>query len=935
VAFAVAVFIIAAGPAARFAGAGSTWPTLHNDYQRSGYTSEVVAGPYERKWFRDFHDEMIASRVEAIVAEGKCFVGTFAGHLYALNVADGSTAWQFKAGGPIGYSPCYHDGNLYFGADEGFDKGHLYCVRAGDGSPVWRYETPAGVWSSPACDGEKVYVGDRSGLFHAVDIRSGRRAWTYPTGDRILTPASFSPDGKRIVFGSEDMHAYCLDPAGGRVWQSPKLPGLSLRDHPPTIWKGLVIVRTNPADGFHEVMNRNGDLLKRTQQAIALGPDDKVLLDKWGDLMMKETPERRRAEQEAVVRYLKENPRDRTFFAFALEDGKEPWVAPVFYTCGLHNPPTHPAFHPKTGDLYVYYRTALTNCLRGVRRYNALGRLHRETGLIDWSYPEYRHKEAEAFNFPMIGDETQALSFMGDRLEGTHQGDLCALDLKAERATPIWQGRDTYGGIFGPAAVKGSFDGARKLAEEGFLTGMPNEWHGPDRAILAIADGRLFWVVGSQVVCLGGPNIPRTETGGTKPPPTFKSRLPFVGGGNLVDGTGKLDESVEKIRIEPKDLQSLLDDAPKAVAQANSRLAKKLRARLDAEVNELVNDGPWAPLIVELGIAHERIAFQRTAEEMQIVALALPHLSPAVREAAVGYLDRSFAAGRPLRSPLYKGDEGKRREIYDFGPGMRDFAKRAATSSAGGTLRSDQGIEDLYAVWAYAHYADRWDKVLAEEEVLRAAFNRFAAKPVAFDHNDNAKDAAERLNAQLAGTLAFARIMAKAGKRDEVERALARLADLATERVHHERADSWLVRVSGHRHSNKVPRYGELTPELGGLLRRYANEPLARHVRGLAKQLPLWYQAFGERMIGGENYTQGPEFARGLFAALADGLEAPPDELARFLDQPWGAADLYSIEKLSAMLRRFQPDPQRSLLIVEPIKAAYVQMNSNGASPHR
>jgi outer membrane protein assembly factor BamB len=75
------------------------WTTLHRDPQRSGFSEEVVRGPYERKWYRDFHDEMIASRVEAIVAEGKCFVGTFAGNLHALDLADGKTVWTFKAGG--------------------------------------------------------------------------------------------------------------------------------------------------------------------------------------------------------------------------------------------------------------------------------------------------------------------------------------------------------------------------------------------------------------------------------------------------------------------------------------------------------------------------------------------------------------------------------------------------------------------------------------------------------------------------------------------------------------------------------------------------------------------------------------------------------------------------------------------------------------------
>ncbi|MHC4743874.1 MAG: outer membrane protein assembly factor BamB family protein [Planctomycetota bacterium] len=139
-------FFIFHGPAI----AKSEWPTLHKDYQRSGYTDEVVNGPCERKWYRDFHDEMIATRVEAIVANGSCFVGTFAGNVYALDVTNGDVLWKFTAGGPIGASPCYEKGRLYVGADEGFATGHLYCIDATNGSLVWKYDAGAGIWVSPA-----------------------------------------------------------------------------------------------------------------------------------------------------------------------------------------------------------------------------------------------------------------------------------------------------------------------------------------------------------------------------------------------------------------------------------------------------------------------------------------------------------------------------------------------------------------------------------------------------------------------------------------------------------------------------------------------------------------------------------------------------------------------------------------------------------------
>ena len=87
------------------------------------------------------------------------------------------------------------------------------------------------------------------------------------------------------------------------------------------------------------------------------------------------------------------------------------------------------------------------------------------------------------------------------------------------------------------------------------------------------------------------------------------------------------------------------------------------------------------------------------------------------------------------------------------------------------------------------------------------------------------------------------------------------------------------------------------------MLHAFCPKELERNVRALDQQLPLWYQAFAERMAGGENYTHTPLIARGMFAILADGVQAPSKELAAKLDQPWCRADLYFIEKLAALAR--------------------------------
>jgi len=891
--------------AAAPAPSADSWPTLHRDNQRSGYTPTVIPGPYERKWFRDFHDEMIASRVEAIVAEGKVFVGTFAGNLHALNVTDGGTAWTFKAAGPIGHSPVYHNGRLYVGSEgERFDRGYVYCVSAADGREIWRTAVGAGVWVAPACDGRAIYFGDRGGAFHAVSIADGRVLWSYQTGAMILTPASISEDGRRIVFASEDMHAYCVDPSGKLLWKSAKLGGLSMRDYAPTIWKGLAIVRTNPAISFHDALGMRGSkVLGETQKAIPLTDEDQVIRDQWGTYALKYTERRMAAERKAISEYLARHPEERTFFALNLDDGTEPWVAPVPYNGGLHNPGAPPTFNPDTGELYFWSGSALSNYSAGVPGgCQVLGKLDRESGLVEIVWHRNLQNGRESLGWASVfaapADETQALSLMGNVILNTHQGIIGGLNLETLRWHPaIYSARDSYGGIFGvaynptPRGMEGGFyAGTYAGHNAGNLTMVPNEWHGPARGVVAIGEGRFFWVVGSQVVCLGGPSAAATASGGTSPPPAIRRRTPGVAGGaNLVFSVSPPpDPALQPRPLTVADVRAIAQTPP----AAPGALAAELRPRLDAAVIELIDGGPWAPLVIELGMHNER-HFWRTADTMQIVAQALPLLSPAVQARARTYLDGMFEAGAPLSAATHPARSALRREHYELGDGaLRRTAEANPTYSA--------GIADLYALWAYAHYAGAWDKVAARADQVQQVFASARPPGAPARGGRGGGSGAGELNEHIAGTIAYIRIMNHVGRAADAQAALERLAALATQRVHLERTDRRIV-VGGHRAD--VPRYSGLVPEIGALLAAHAREELTRNVRDMMIDLPVWYQAFSERLIGGENYTSPPVLARGLFAAAAYGLNAPAAELARYLDQPWCKADLYYIEKLTATMR--------------------------------
>lgn len=880
-----------------------TWPTLHRDNVRSGYFPELVRGPYERKWFRDFHDEMIATRVEAIVAEGKVFVPTFAGNVYALDVTNGETEWSAEFAGPIGHSPLYMDGRLYV-ASQG---GQLVCLDAADGSTLWSYDAGAGIWVHPASDGERIYFGDRDGVFHAVNL-DGSCAWTVETGYMILTPASIAPGGQ-VVFASEDMHVYCLSADGDLLWRSEKLGGLSLRDHAPTIWQGLVLVRTNPAAGFHGAFGMHGETFKNFHMSLPMAEDDEILFDQWGGFAMRPTDRRAAAEMQWARDYLAEHPYEQTFYAFDLEDGTEPWVSPVLYNAGLHNPATPPTFNPETNELYVWGGTGLSNFHRGVPGgFVHVLNVDPQTGDIHHiRFSEDTGVTGGAFAQP--SDETFALSLMDGLLINTHMGSVLGMRLEDLSFQPIYGGRDTYGGVYGrETALRidegegGGFYGPmRRAHNRGFLVQMQNEWHGPDRSIVAIAQDRLFWVVGSQVVCLGGAEAERTETGGRSlfSEPIRRAWTPVTPGGNVgVDFGEGFDQTVRAPEITPAQVRSYLTPG-----DAQTACDDDARAQLDALVAETVS-ADWAPWAVELGISGVEVQFARSAETMQALALALPYVSDDVRAEAIAALDAMWADGVPLTRRAAEGD--RRREYYTPGDGMLSSQPALADN----LVDAAAPIEDLYAVWAYAHYGDRWEAVLAEADAIRHAYSNSTRVMGSFSHADSEnRNASEHLNRQIAGALAYARIMDRAGDRAATNQALVVVAGLLTQRVHHERADHQFVRTTRFTggltsHAARLPRYVGLTPEVGAMLAEFAGEAIQTNLRNVARDLPVWYMTWGERLIGGENYISPPSLACGMYTAFAWTDVADEAELRLWLDEPWVRADLYQIEKLVAMLGR-------------------------------
>jgi outer membrane protein assembly factor BamB len=481
---------------------GQDWPVLHGDLTRAGFHPKFPAGELKVAWRKELWKELTGTRCEVIVGGGLAFLGTYAGTMYAWDAKTGEEKWAFKAGGPIGHSPSFEGGVLYFGS---MDR-RLYAVTAATGKELWRFEAGEGFWTSPVVHAGLVMAGARDGVFYAVKAADGKPAWTFRTGDRILQTASVTEDGARVVFGSEDMRVYGLNVRDGKpAWTSRKLAGLSLRDHFPVIAGGLALVTTDPVKNFHAALGEHDALL--VGRTGFSGPDKRYIPG---------TPEDVRKEQDAILEYLKANPHDQTFYALRVEDGKEPWTAPILYTAGLHNPPTPPCVNLKTGEVFVLVRSAYGVWDGGgeVRPYTGVGRLDLKTGRV--SLVEHGHKSKDPgrpagakdmpwASFNTIGDETQTLSCTPEMLLCNHQGFLGSMRFADGQVRSLYGKRDSYGGFYGPATFgwedQGGIEKARKAGQP---YGIVNEWHGPAKAIVSVAGRFVYYPVGSQVICLEG-----------------------------------------------------------------------------------------------------------------------------------------------------------------------------------------------------------------------------------------------------------------------------------------------------------------------------------------------------------------------------------------------------------------------------------------------
>lgn len=155
-----------------------------------------------------------------VVVQGRVYVGSGDGNVYALDAASGEVAWTFATGDVVHASPAFADGTIVVGS---FD-GDLYALDAATGTLKWRFQggkdpdihNQVGFQSSPAIVDGVVYTGCRDAKLYAIDFATGRERWHFDNAGSWVVGAPAVTHGKVIFTTSDSAQYVVLDAATGK-----------------------------------------------------------------------------------------------------------------------------------------------------------------------------------------------------------------------------------------------------------------------------------------------------------------------------------------------------------------------------------------------------------------------------------------------------------------------------------------------------------------------------------------------------------------------------------------------------------------------------------------------------------------------------------------------------------------------------------------------
>lgn len=249
---------------------GCTSATVRRTSQeRREYPTAVL----DLRWRTPIHEHgLFEPRPEecatGVVVGSRLIIGSRAGKVVALDVADGRVLWSTPVSGGVDGAARFDEGrgHVYVGSDDGI----FYALDPATGSVRWTYKSKGAIERRPEVDADAVYVTTAADRVFALEARTGKYRWQYERE----TPEGFTIHGHSgprlheglLFVGFSDGYVVSLDAATGEVIWARSLAAASDQfvDVDATVSAhGDRVFASSYSGGLYSLRTRDGDVLWR------------------------------------------------------------------------------------------------------------------------------------------------------------------------------------------------------------------------------------------------------------------------------------------------------------------------------------------------------------------------------------------------------------------------------------------------------------------------------------------------------------------------------------------------------------------------------------------------------------------------------------------------------------------------------------------------
>ncbi len=392
--------------------ADAEWRQHGHDPQRTGYTPQVVAPPWQWRWAwngvgpggqvaKVTTGGSLPRNVQPVTGEGRVYVAAGVDGVFALAETTGAQVWQRSGIGDIRSTVAYDPATAAVFAVSA--SGVVFKLRASDGAVLAQHtlgmSSPLPLPPLLLADRVVVAMGTRVTALTTADLTP---LWVYNAGATVATPPSYSVSRDVVIVASEpDLFVHAIaNWDGSQRWRvRPVHPSRSFSD--PTEFRL----------GWPVVADNTGLVLVKVRLPWTL------MWTPWPQT----NPEMRQ--------FLTNNPGHQALFALDLDDGSVPFIANVAHG-GYGDNDYLPMGPQPVVKRLVHGREIGYGIIRGTHAYDSRWDSHfGEIVLDSVTVPGYEGGDVRfiAFDWPpgyanpyLLTDEQPNVSVAGDYLFGGH-----------------------------------------------------------------------------------------------------------------------------------------------------------------------------------------------------------------------------------------------------------------------------------------------------------------------------------------------------------------------------------------------------------------------------------------------------------------------------------------------------------------------------------